>query len=40
MKCVVLIQILGGLAVGLFAIGIVVLELNSVDLCYELQHQN
>ena len=28
------------LAVGLFAIGIVVLELNSVDLCYELQHQN
>lgn len=40
MKCVVLIQLLGGLAVGLFAIGIVVLELNSVDLCYELQHQN
>ena len=40
MKCVVLIQILGGLAVGLFAIGIVVLELNSVDLCYELQYQN
>ena len=39
-KCVVLIQLLGGLAVGLFAIGIVVLELNSVDLCYELQHQN
>ena len=37
MKCVLLIQILGYLAVGLFAIGMVVLELNSVDLCYELQ---
>ena len=39
-KYVFRIQILGGLVVGLFAIGIVVLELNFVDLCYELQNHN
>ena len=39
-KYVFRIQSLGGLVVGLFAIGIVVLELNFVDLCYEPQNHN
>ena len=39
-KCVFCIQILGGLAVGSLAIAIIVLDLNSSDLCYDSQSQN
>ncbi len=40
MKCVFCIQILGGLAVGLLAILVLLLDFNSIDLCYEKFHGN
>ncbi|KAL9971422.1 hypothetical protein ACROYT_G023942 [Oculina patagonica] len=40
MKCVFCIQILGGLAVGSIAILVLVLDFNSIDLCYEKFHGN
>ncbi|PFX27120.1 hypothetical protein AWC38_SpisGene8193 [Stylophora pistillata] len=36
-KCVFFIQIVGGLALGLLALLILVLDFNSVDLCYDRQ---
>ncbi|XP_078374655.1 uncharacterized protein LOC144658174 [Oculina patagonica] len=40
MKCVFCIQILAGLAVGSLAILVLVLDFNSIDLCYETFHGN
>ena len=40
MKCVFCIQILGGLALGFFVSLILVLDFNSIDLCYETFHAN
>ena len=40
MKYVFCIQILAGLAVGFLAIFIMVLELNSADLCYDMRQMN
>ena len=40
MKYVFCIQILGGLAVGVLAIFIMVLEFNSADLCYDMRRMN
>ncbi|KAJ7392835.1 hypothetical protein OS493_010495 [Desmophyllum pertusum] len=40
MKCVFCIQIIGGLALGSLAIAILVLDFNSVDLCYDRRHSH
>ena len=40
MKCVFCIQILGGMALGSLSILILVLDFNSIDLCYEMFETN